>query len=220
MMFVNGKYTPLIPEYLKQPAAWFHTRILVGAGNFLTPQFASINKITHVINCAMEYDSPKWFRSEHPEKYECIQAIDSIAVNILDWFPKFETAMLKFLREGDGVVYVHCQAGMNRSGSLALAYVCKHFHLDLDAMVVTVRRQRPVLLQNPVFMNQVREFINGRIQSEKNTRLDVDRVHDGNSGLFTSDHSTGSEGLEDDADESTDGTRISTSNHFQPLFTE
>jgi predicted protein tyrosine phosphatase len=220
MIFYNGKYIPLIPEYLKQPAAWFHTRILVGPGSFLTQIFAETNRITHVINCAMEDDSPRWFRYHHPEKYECIKAIDNAAVNILDWFPKFETAMLKFLREGDGVVYVHCQAGMNRSGSLALAYVCKHFHLDFDAMVVTVRKQRPVLLQNPVFMDQVRTFINGCIQSEKNTRLDVDRVHDGNSGLITSDDSSGPQGVEDDAGESEGGTGLSTHNHFQPLFSE
>ena len=220
MMFYNGKYIPVIPEYLKQPAAWFHTRILVGPGSFLTQPFAELNRITHVINCAMENDSPKWFRTEYASRYECIEAIDSLGVNILDWFPKFETAMLKFLREGNGVVYVHCQAGMNRSGSLALAYVCKHFHLNLEEMVVTVRRQRSVLLQNPVFMDQVKEFINGCIQSEKNTRLDVDRVHDRNSGLFASDDRSGPQGLENDAGKSEGGTGLSTHNHFESLCTE
>jgi hypothetical protein len=135
-----------------------------------------------------------------------MDAIDSIYANILDWYPKFELKLHEFLRSGTGVVYVHCQAGMNRSGSLALAYVCKNFHLPFDEVVTAVRKQRPVLLQNPVFMNQVREFINGCVQSQKNTRLDVDRVHDRDSGLFTPDDRSGLEGLVVHTGEPEDGT--------------
>ena len=51
-----------IPDYLRYPAAWFYPRILVGPGNFLTQRFAAEHNITHVINCAMEYDSPDWFQ--------------------------------------------------------------------------------------------------------------------------------------------------------------
>lgn len=208
------------PDFMRQPAAWFHTRILVGPGAFLTREFIHSNRITHVINCAMPYDSPIWFRIAFPKHYECIEAIDSVHHNILDWYPKFEETMLRFLREGTGIVYVHCQAGMNRSGSLALTYVCKQFHLDIDEMIVAVRRQRPILLQNSIFMNQVREFINGCIQSEKNTRLDVDRVHDRDSGLSSSNDSARPERLEDNARESQDRTRESTINNINPVLPE
>ena len=205
MMMHNGRLG-LIPDCFRCPAAWFYPRILVGPGAFLTQRFVAEQNITHVINCASDDACPEWFSDRYSERYVCLDAIDNVYVNIIDWYPKFETKLREFLRAGSGVVYVHCHAGMNRSGSLALAYVCKNFHLPLEEVVTATRRQRPVLFQNPVFMNQVKEFINGCLSSAKDTRLDVDRVHDGDSGLFTPDDRPGLEGLIVDAGKPEDGT--------------
>jgi hypothetical protein len=217
---MRAGYFGLVPDYLRYPAAWFYPRILVGPGSFLTQRFAAEMNITHVINCADDAACPEWFPNRFPEKYVCLNAIDSLYTDILLWYPKFESKLHEFLRSGSGVVYVHCQAGMNRSGSLALAYVCKNFHLPLDEVVSAVRRQRPVLLQNPVFMNQVKEFINGCISRAKDTRLDVDRVHDGNSGLIAPDDHSGLEGLVVDAGEPEDGTGDFTLNDIGPILEE
>jgi len=209
-----------IPDYLRYPPAWFYPRILVGPGNFLTQRFAAENNITHVINCAMDGDCPEWFPIRHGKRYECLRAVDSEYVDILEWYPKFEETLHKFLRQGSGVVYVHCQAGMNRSGSLALAYVCKNFCLPFQEVITATRRQRPVLFQNPVFMNQVKDFINGCISSSENTRLDVDRVHDRDSGLFTPDHRPGLEGLVVNAGEPEGGAGDSPSNGLGLILEE
>ena len=157
------------PDYLRQDPAWFHTRVLVGPGAFLTPKFVYEHGITHVINCAFPDDSPEWFQKSYPNNYACMEAVDSFFVNILAWYPKFEETMRKFLRHGNGVVYVHCQAGMNRSASLALAYVCKNFHVKPDEIIPILKRQRPCMFQNTIYMNQVKDFINGRVQSEEDT---------------------------------------------------
>jgi hypothetical protein len=187
------------PDYVRQPPAWFSSRILVGPGERLTPTFARINHITHVINCAQDPFCPEWWKRLYPSRYAVINAVDSLQHNILDWYPLFEDVLRRFLRDGYGVVYVHCHAGMNRSASLALAYVCKNYSLPFDPVVVAVRRQRPCILQNPVFMNQVKDFIYGHLQSTQDTRLvDVD-LHSGNSGLVTSDNRAKSEGLQDPA---------------------
>jgi hypothetical protein len=69
-------------------------------------------------------------------------------------------------------------------------------------------------------VNQVREFINGCIQSQKNTRLDVDRVHDGNSGLFTPDNRSRPEGLLIHAGEPEDGAGNFTINDLGPILEE
>jgi hypothetical protein len=155
------------PDYMRQPPAYFHSRILVGAGAMLRPRFVARHNITHVINCAFDYDSPEWWRKGFPTKYTELHAIDSLTTNILYWYPAFEETLRRYLREGDGVVYVHCQAGMNRSGFLALAYCCAKFNMDMDALIRDVKRQRPVILQNQVFMTQVKEFVNGRVQGSK-----------------------------------------------------
>ena len=43
------------------PPARVHPKILVGAGSFLTPEFAREHQITHVINCAFPEDCPSWW---------------------------------------------------------------------------------------------------------------------------------------------------------------
>jgi hypothetical protein len=208
------------PNYLRDPPAFFHPRILVGPGVFLSPYFAQKHDITHVINCAFDDDSPSWWRNNNPDKYKALNAVDSVQRNILDWYPEFEKTMHQFLREGNGVVYVHCQAGMNRSGSLALAYTCKNMDMEFDALVQSTRRQRPCLLQNPVFMNQVKEFINGRVQDPQNAGLSFIQLHDRYSRFFASGNRPDTEGFQDQTGNSSPGNGGVASGNITPLYIE
>lgn len=195
----------MVPEYLRQPPAWFYSRILVGPGYVLTPSFVAHYGITHVINCAADEHSPWWFRKRHPTRYRVLNAIDSTKVNILTWYPRFEAALYQFLLESNGVVYVHCQAGINRSGFLALAYVTKNFDVDFDGLVRVAKQQRPCILSNLVFMNQVRNFIdNGRLSNSKDSRVQLD-VDSGNIGLAPSGDCPEPTGDEGQAGQSRDG---------------
>jgi hypothetical protein len=182
---------------MKDPPAFFHPRILVGPGCFLKPYFAQKYDITHVINCAFDEDSPSWWRNHNPTKYKVLNATDSVRVNILHWYPEFEKTMQEFLRDGTGVVYVHCQAGMNRSGSLALAYTCKNLGMEFDELVASVRKQRPCILQNPVFIDQVKEFINGRVQDSENKGISFLQYHDRYAGFFAPGNRTDTPRLQD-----------------------
>jgi len=208
------------PTYLRDPPAFFHPRILVGPGAFLTPSFAKKYDITHVINCAFDDDSPIWWRGRYPIQYKVLNAIDNAHVNILDWYSIFETTMHRFLRDGTGIVYVHCQAGMNRSGSLALAYACKNLGMDFDQLVQSVRRQRPCILQNPVFTNQVKEFINGRVQDSKNTGFPFLQLHDRYARFFTPGDRGDSAGDQDQTGVPERGTGQIASGNITPLFHE
>ena len=176
------------PMTTRIPPAYFYPRILVGAGMAMTDMFAFKHNISHVINCAFDQDSPLWFRTKYPNRYACLQAYDSPVHNILDWYPKFEATMHRFLQEGNGTVYVHCQAGMNRSAFLALTYVCKNFGLDMDTTIKATLLQRPIMFQNPVFMNQVKEFINNGHLSYPQNSGHSDSNRDGNTGLGSSGH--------------------------------
>ena len=158
-----------IADYLRQAPAWFYSRILVGAGPMLTPSFVRKYNITHVINCADEDACPSWFRNTNPDRYKCLNAVDSPFVNILSWYPLFESTLHSFLKEGRGTIFIHCQCGINRSGFLTLAYVAKNFGLPLQYLMESTKRQRPILFQNSAFMGQVEEFINGRIPSSESS---------------------------------------------------
>ena len=175
-----------VPEYLRQPPAYFHTRILVGPGAFLTPRFVYERGISHVINCAFAQDSPEWFRAKNPGRYVCLNAPDSPDANILDWYFLFEGILQACLRRDNGVVYVHCQAGINRSAFLALTYVCSKFHMDGETMLEAFKRQRPCLFQNGVYRRQVLTFLNGRVPGTQNPRGSIGGSNHGDAGLSSS----------------------------------
>jgi len=208
------------PTYLREPPAFFHPRILVGPGVFLTPEFVEKYGITHVINCAQDEFSPPWWRNRYPSKYKVLNAIDSLQSNILEWYPEFEATLHQFLREGTGMVYVHCQAGMNRSASLALAYTCKNLGMEFGQLVSSVRRQRPCILQNQVFMKQVKEFVNGRVQDSENTGQPHYVYRDRYARFFTPGNRANAQGLQNQAGESQRGTRQFTNGNISPVFYE
>jgi protein-tyrosine phosphatase len=180
------------------PPAWFHPRILVGAGRMLTPAFVDKYQISHVINCAFSPDSPRWFRSIHPDKYYVLEALDGLNVDITFWYPRFERVLHDFLREGNQTIFVHCQAGINRSGFLTLLYVCKNFNMEMNSVIAATRRQRPILYQNMVFMNQAKEFINGCVPGSEDSG-NSERTKDGDTGLCASGSDSDPTGLHDDA---------------------
>lgn len=175
-----------VPDYLRQPPAYFHTRILVGPGALLTPKFVYERGISHVINCAFPGDSPEWFRTKYPDRYACLSAPDSPQANILDWYFLFDGILHSSLRSpGSGVVYVHCQAGINRSAFLALTYVCSRFHMDGETMLEAFKRQRPCMFQNAVYRGQVLRFLNGCVSGSENPGDSLRVAINGNSGLGT-----------------------------------
>ena len=146
--------------YRKDPPALFHPMILVGAGEMLTPDFVKKHDITHVINCAQESDSPSWFKEQFPANYYCINAIDSLQVDILKWYPTFKAVMQTSLQEPTSKkIFVHCQCGINRSAFLALMYVCDVFHFSLSSTEMSVIRQRPCAMTNTSFRRQVFEAL-------------------------------------------------------------
>lgn len=181
----------LKPRYLFESPAWFYSRILVGAGEMLTPAFLRRHNITHVINCAFPEDSPPWFKNAYPTKYECLNARDAHDANILDWYPKFEETLSAFLREGTGTVFVHCQCGINRSAFLTLTYVTKHYGWSYEQMLASLKRQRPCMFTNQVFRKQTEEFVNGRVPDSQDKGAGRERFIYGDIGLSPSGTSTG-----------------------------
>jgi hypothetical protein len=138
-----------------EPPVYVYPGLLLGAGYMLTPRFVSDHGITHVINCAFPEDSPMWFRTRYPSRYACIKAVDSKDVKILDWYPKFEETLRRFLRApGVGTIFVHCQAGVNRSAYLLLYFMTRNFGFDFKTSVQNVRRFRTICT-NPAFMKEI-----------------------------------------------------------------
>jgi hypothetical protein len=147
--------------YEYDPVANAFPRIWIGDGNRLTKQFMSSFNITHVLNCADDAACPSRIKSTlTPDRYTCLDAVDSLHVNIFKWYPKFKTAMDTYLRDPSCKgVYVHCQAGMNRSAFLAAAYIMRTFGVSFADCIQRIVSQRPCVMTNPAFQSQLIDFV-------------------------------------------------------------
>jgi len=133
---------------------------MFGPGMYLSPGFVKLHNITHVINCAFDKDSPTWFRQKYPSNYACLEALDSEKEDIRKWYPLFETKLNEFLRDPESKnIYIHCQCGINRSGFLALLFVCKKFNYSFKLASESILKQRPCALTNSSYKHQVIEYI-------------------------------------------------------------
>ena len=156
---IVGKYRPLSKGFLHDRIALVYPRILLGPGG-MSPTFIKTQNITHVLNCAEENACPPALSAHLGARgYACMDARDD-ETNILDsHYARFETAMDRFLRDPScRNVYVHCQAGMNRSATLVIAYLVRRFRAPLHGVVEHVARQRPCILTNVHFQEYLCKF--------------------------------------------------------------
>ena len=144
--------------YLNDPVANPYDRILVGNCERITPEFIRDHRITHVINCAEDGFAPAHVKI--PGRYASIGAVDTLNVHLFaKWYPAFKAVMDSFLRDpACQNVYVHCQAGINRSAFLTCGYLVKVFRVPLFQALSRMVDQRPCVMTNPAFLLQLVEF--------------------------------------------------------------
>ena len=155
-----SKYRRNSKGWRLDPLAKVHPRIIVGSADSADRITFSKYNITHVINCAEEFASPKWFKNDFPDRIVCINAIDIETEDITKWYSLFELSMNKFLANPDcNVIYVHCECGINRSAFLTLIYICLKFGYKIETVTKSMLIQRPCMFTNPQFQKQVVEYI-------------------------------------------------------------
>lgn len=130
--------------------------------------------ITHVINTVekcYEYcqTSAEFYGTEY--KYFGFTSEDDEKYPIMDHFED----VFKFIesaREANGKCLIHCIAGINRSGSLAVAYVMSYMNIGPISAVQLVFDARGILLTNDTFIQRL-----VKLASEKNMlKHDEDKI--------------------------------------------
>lgn len=153
--------------YMKDGPARVHPNLLVGAGCMLTPEFIEKNQITHIVNCADDCHSPEWIPEVYGNSYTCLRAVDSFDRDITDWYSSFEQTVTSFLRSPRcKTVYIHCQAGINRSTYLTVMYCCSRLHYNFDMTCKSILNQRPCAFTNHVYYNQVKTYVKNHALKE------------------------------------------------------
>lgn len=157
---ILGKYRSKSRGYNIDRHALVYPRVILGPACYINPIFIHLHNITHIINCAEDEVCPKWAKRWVGKNYACMRAIDSPGYEIIEnCYEFFSRVMDAFLRDpACGNVYIHCQAGINRSACLIIAYIHDRFRVPLDMVVDITAKQRPCILTNTGFQKQLLEF--------------------------------------------------------------
>ncbi len=75
----------------------------------------------------------------------------------LDWLRRV-VGFIARQRHAGRIVYVHCLAGMNRSGAAVTAYLMREHGWGRDEALAFVQRRRPEVQPNPVLLRLLAEW--------------------------------------------------------------
>lgn len=110
--------------------------------------------IDHILNVTSQL--PLHFEGKGIN-YLRLPALDNGSQNLQQYFHN----ALQFIEEADkkgGKVLVHCQAGVSRSATVAIAYVMKTLRLNMLEAFRFVKAKRPIVAPNFNFMGQLLQF--------------------------------------------------------------
>jgi protein-tyrosine phosphatase len=114
--------------------------------------------ITRVVSCLPGEERPLVaFLDEHVDTW-FFPLVDGMDADLAPLLPRF----FEVLDEADGPVLVHCQVGVSRSASLAIAAVMRGRGLRFYEAFGEVRSRRPQVLPNIGFASQLQRFEHAR----------------------------------------------------------
>lgn len=89
-------------------------------------------------------------------KYLHIDVLDMENEQIKKYFDK----AFGFIEKGrrDGIVLIHCAAGVSRAATICVAYLMKKLKLTVDASLELLRESRPSVQPNDGFMKQLLQY--------------------------------------------------------------
>eukprot|EP01040_Poterioochromonas_malhamensis_P005181 gene5181-5549_t len=115
-------------------------------------------QITHVIDASNAYISEEASKEAGIE-YLPVNIWDDESVNIKEHF----NTVIEFIDQAkdnhpNPHILIHCRAGISRSSSFVLAYLMKKMKMSLKDSLIHVVKQRPVVLPNEGFRQQLYDY--------------------------------------------------------------
>lgn len=110
--------------------------------------------ITHIINVA----GPAYATNHNSINYYEIHTDDEPEYPMLQKWYDIIKNKIDEAKKNNGVVLIHCSAGINRSAILAVAYIMSHMNRGLLETVKYCYNMRGVILTNHGFQQQLVDF--------------------------------------------------------------
>lgn len=111
------------------------------------------HKVSHVLNVAYGVSNP------FPDRltYKTLQILDLPDTDITSYLEEC-SLFIDQARDKDGVVLVHCNAGVSRSSSVVIGYLMLREKLPFEEAHRQVKTARPAVRPNPGFYQQLRLY--------------------------------------------------------------
>lgn len=116
--------------------------------------------VTHIINVTSQL--PLHFE-EDGIVYKRLPASDNGSQNLKQYFQE-AIEFIDGVRDVNGRVLVHCQAGVSRSPTIVIAYLMARSHKNLTEAFAYVKDRRSIVAPNLNFMGQLLEFEQNSVQ--------------------------------------------------------
>ena len=110
--------------------------------------------IDHVLNVTAVAPS---YATSPAITYKQLHAADNGAQNIKQYFEE-AFSFIDVARDCKGSVLIHCQAGVSRSPTIAIAYLIKYFSMSTSEAYKFIKLRRSIISPNLNFMGQLLEF--------------------------------------------------------------
>ncbi|POI28200.1 hypothetical protein CIB84_008050 [Bambusicola thoracicus] len=120
-------------------------------------------KVTHILNVA--YGVQNAFLNDFV--YKTISILDLPETDITSYFPEcFE--FIEKAKIQDGVVLVHCNAGVSRAAAIVIGFLMSSEGLSFASAFSLVKSARPSICPNPGFMEQLHKYQEQNIKANGN----------------------------------------------------
>nr|AAH89133.1 MGC85046 protein [Xenopus laevis] len=123
-------------------------------------------KVTHILNVAYGVDNV--FPNEFT--YKKISILDLPETDIASFFPECFNFLEK-VKLQNGVVLVHCNAGVSRAPAIAIGFLMYDEKINFARAFSIVKNARPAACPNPGFMEQLHKY-------QETVRRPEDMIHE------------------------------------------
>uniref|UniRef100_A0A669QH84 Dual specificity phosphatase 19 n=1 Tax=Phasianus colchicus TaxID=9054 RepID=A0A669QH84_PHACC len=133
----------------------------VGAARRAAGPLGAAGRVTHILNVA--YGVQNAFLNDFI--YKTISILDLPETDIISYFPEcFE--FIEKAKIQDGVVLVHCNAGVSRAAAIVIGFLMNSERLSFASAFSLVKSARPSICPNPGFMEQLHKYQEQNIKKQ------------------------------------------------------